>query len=144
MTQRAWAAARLQEPDAEVWARRALGIQRDKLPEGHGEQAVGLTWLGFVLLQQGELAEARPLLERALEIRRATAPTQDWRTHAAAGFLGEVLLRQGETERGLALLRQAVDALTAQFGAANVRTQEARRRLERWTAPGIRSWAGKP
>ncbi len=135
MTQLAWASARLKEPEAERWAREAVAIEAAKLPPGHPEHAVGLTWLGYVLLQKDELTEARTTLERALEIRRGTAPSQDWRTHPATGFLGEVLVRQGETETGLALLREASKALTAQFGASNERTLDAQQRLVR-LAPG--------
>lgn len=127
----AWAHARLRDAAAETTARRAHAIQASRLPAGHLDQAVSLTWLGFVLLEKGKLSEARPLLERAIEIRRAKAPQQDWRTAPAALFLAELMARQGDVERGRAMLSESVEQLVKLFGAENVRVQDARNRLAR-------------
>ena len=71
-------------------------------------------------------------LARALDIRRAQFEPPNWRIAETAGFLGETLARLGRTDEGVALMRESVDAFTALYGPANPRTEDARRRLERW------------
>lgn len=132
LTQLAWAKVRLSEADAESTARKALAIQTARLPKDHNELAVGLTWLGYVLLEKGKLAEARLLLDQAVSVRKRTFPSQDWRTSPAAGFLGEAMVRLGEKASGEVLLRECRDALRKQFGDLNPRTRDAQARLDRW------------
>lgn len=131
LTQLAWAQVRTQDGSAESTARRARAIQAAKLPPGHLDQAVSLTWLGYVLLEKGKLAEARPLLERAIEIRRSKAPHQDWRTAPAALFLAELLARTGEVERGRRMLTESAEQLAKLFGPVNSRVLDAQERLRR-------------
>jgi hypothetical protein len=56
------------EPDAEATARK-VAVQA-QLPADHYERAVGLTFLGFVLMHEHKLAEAQRVLEEVLRLRR--------------------------------------------------------------------------
>ena len=118
------------EPDAEAVARRAIAVQA-RLPPDHYERAVSLSFLGFVLMQKGQVAEARRALEAALAIRRKTFSDPNWRIAETEGWLGEALARQGERERGTRLLEASLATFTRLYGADNPRSVDARLRLER-------------
>src|SRR5262249_18459209 len=60
-------------PEAEKAFRRALELCEQKLPT-HPKLAEILDGWGWMLLQQGKVSEAAPLLRRALECRRSWLP----------------------------------------------------------------------
>ena len=138
LTQLAWAKVRLGEPGAEDDARKALTIENAVYPKDHYERAVGLTWLGFVLLQQqGRLNEARTQLEEAVALRKKASPS-GWQTSPAVTFLAEGLIRQGAGTEGIAMLDGQVQALTSLHGKDSVRTVQVVRVREQYRASVFR------
>jgi tetratricopeptide (TPR) repeat protein len=127
----AYAKAAKGERDAETFIRRGIANQAS-LPADNYERAVGLNYLGFVLMQKGELREARQVLEQALAVRRKTFAAPNWRIAETAGWLGETLARAGASEEALRLLRESVDTFETLYGVENSRTLEARARLARY------------
>ena len=89
-----------------------------------------MSFLEFVLMQKGRLAEAKRALEDALAIRRKTVADPNWRIAETEGWLGETLARQGESERGIRLLERA-STFDQLYGRDNPRTVDARTRLDR-------------
>ena len=127
----AWVKALRGEPDAEALIREGVALQQ-QLPADHFERAVGLTFLGFVLTEQGRYADAVAALERALELRRAHFKAPNWRIAETAGFLGEALARQGHASQARALLVESRDTFLRLYGSSNPRTVDAEQRLARW------------
>jgi tetratricopeptide (TPR) repeat protein/tRNA A-37 threonylcarbamoyl transferase component Bud32 len=130
----AYAKAVRGDPDAEAYIRRGIANQA-ALPADNYERAVGLNYLGFVLLQSRHLPQARVALERALEVRRRSFATPNWRIAETAGWLGEVLARQGHTADAMPLLRESVETFHTLYGTDNPRTVDARQRLMRVEKP---------
>lgn len=126
----AYAKAIRGDDDAETFARRAVAVQAS-LPPDNYERAVGLTFLGFVLMQKHELAEARTTLQQALELRRHAFKAPNWRIAETAGWLGEVLAQQGDRASARPLLEESLATFTTLYGAQNPRTLDARARLAR-------------
>lgn len=81
----AWAKSMVGEKDAEAYARKGVAIQSAQLPPGHQERALGLSFLGFVLMRGNKLEEARQSLAEALELRRKGLKGPNWRIADAAG-----------------------------------------------------------
>jgi serine/threonine-protein kinase len=126
----AYAKANRGDADAEAIARQAVAVQAS-LPADHYERAVGLTFLGFVLMKKHELGEARTSLERALQLRRTAFKAPNWRIAETAGWLGEVLAMQGDRNAARPLLEESVAMFMALYGPSNPRTLEAQARLSR-------------
>jgi serine/threonine-protein kinase len=120
----AYAKAMRGEADADEIARRAIAVQ-EQLPSDHYERAVGLTFLGVVLMQQGRLTDARQALERALALRRAGFKAPNWRIAETAGYLGAVLARMGNRSAAEPLLDESLETFTKLYGSSNPRTLEA-------------------
>jgi serine/threonine-protein kinase len=130
----AYAKAVKGDADAEAFIRRGIANQAS-LPPDNYERAVGLNFLGAVLLHQRRLPEARAALAQALEVRRRTFQAPNWRIAETAGWLGEVLALEGRRAEAEALLDESLDAFTALYGPDNPRTLDARRRRARHAAP---------
>lgn len=118
------------DADAEAVIRRGIANQAS-LPPGNFERAVGLSFLGYVLLQKNDLAGARAALSDALAMRRAAFTAPNWRIAETAGWLGEVLAREHRVEEARSLLHESLDTFQALYGADNPRTADARDRLAR-------------
>jgi tetratricopeptide (TPR) repeat protein len=131
----AYAKAARGDIDAESFIRRGLANQA-ALPEDHYERAVGLNYLGYVLMKAGRLTEARTALESALATRRRVFAAPNWRIAETAGWLGEVLALQGQRDQAMALLEESASTFATLYGPDNPRTADARARLERET--GVR------
>jgi tetratricopeptide (TPR) repeat protein len=130
----AYAKALRGDPDAEAVARKAVAVQAS-LPGDHYERAVGLSFLGFVLMHEqnrGGLPEARAVLERALELRRKAFAAPNWRIAETAGWLGEAIARQGDRAAGRPLLEESAAMFTTLYGTDNPRAVDALARLARW------------
>lgn len=130
----AYAKAVRGDADAEAFIQRGIANQ-SSLPADNYERAVGLNFLGFVLLQERRLVPAREALTRALEVRRRSFVAPNWRIAETAGWLGEVLAQQARPAEALPLLRESVDAFQALYGPDNPRTIDARQRLARAASP---------
>ena len=128
----AWAMSVQGEKGAEELMRQGEAIQQKLLAPDNYEHAVGLTFLGFVLMNEGKLGEARQDLARALEIRRKNFAAPNWRIAETAGFLGESIARQGQRDAARPLLEESLDTFSRLYGPGNVRAREAQIRLERW------------
>ncbi len=126
----AYAKAMRGEVDAEAIARKAVAVQAS-LPEDNYERAVGLTFLGFVLMKQHQLVEARQALQRALDLRRQAFKAPNWRIAETAGWLGETLALEGSIDRARPLLEESLSMFAALYGPDNSRSLDARARLER-------------
>ena len=126
----AYAKAIRGDQDAETIARKAVAVQAT-LPRDNYERAVGLTFLGFVLLQKRELAEARAVLEQGLELRRKAFKAPNWRIAETGGWLGEVLAMQGHREAARKLLEESLATFNTLYGPQNPRTLDAQDRLSR-------------
>ena len=96
------------------------------LPPDNYERAVGLTFLGFVLMKKHDLVEARGALERALALRRSAFKSPNWRIGETAGWLGEVLAMQGDRKAARPLLEESLATFTTLYGPQNPRTLDAR------------------
>lgn len=136
----AYAKAIRGEADAEAVIRRGLAVQA-QLPDDHYERAVGLTFLGFVLMKNQKLPEARQALEEALRLRRAAFAAPNWRIAETAGFLGETLALAGSRDQALALLDESVGTFTTLYGPDNPRTLEAVARRRQY-APSMEGGGG--
>ena len=130
----AYAKAGRGDADAEAFIRRGIANQ-SSLPADNYERAVGLNFLGFVLLQTRQLPQAREALERALDVRRRSYAAPNWRIAETAGWLGEVLVQQGHPAEALPLLGESLETFQTLYGPDNPRTSDARQRLTRLTAP---------
>lgn len=126
----AYAKAVKGEADAEAFIRRGIANQAS-LPADNYERAVGLNFLGAVLLHQRRLPEARAALTQALEVRRRTFQAPNWRIAETAGWLGEVLALEGRHADALPLLDESLDTFTTLYGPDNPRTTDARARRAR-------------
>jgi serine/threonine-protein kinase len=118
------------QPGAVEMAQQAVAVQAS-LPPDHYERAVGLTFLGFALMQHGDLSAAERALTDALALRRARFEAPNWRIAETAGFLGEALARSGALERARPLLDESVKTFTALYGPGNPRTLDAQARQDR-------------
>jgi len=127
-----WAKSMLGHNDAETFARRGVAIEEAQLPPGHFERAVGLGYLGFVLVRNNKLPEAQKALTEALEIRRKNFKAPNFRIADVAGWLGETIARQGDKAKARPLLEESYQTFVTLYGPANPRTREAQARLERW------------
>jgi serine/threonine-protein kinase len=132
LASRAWALARLGRPGAEELIRQGVAIQDRRLPEGHFERAVGLHFLGYVLLKNGQLEEAERVVREALEIRRRSFQQPNWRIAETAGLLGEMLAARGRPDQALPLLTESRDTFLTLYGPGNARTQAADRLVSLW------------
>jgi serine/threonine protein kinase len=74
--------------DAETDYRRALGLYRRQLPDGHAHRASAATGLGSVLLDAGRTAEARRYLREGLAQWEAHRPAAPERVAEARELLG--------------------------------------------------------
>jgi tetratricopeptide (TPR) repeat protein len=95
--------------------------------------------LGSLLLERGELEEARTFIDRALELRRAYLPEGHARILASLNMLGLVYQRQGRAEESLPLFRELLEHSENALGARHERTLATRLnlaqglyQLERW------------
>ena len=130
----AYAKAVRGDADAESFIQRGIANQ-SSLPADNYERAVGLNFLGFVLLQERRLEPAREALTRALEVRRRSFAAPNWRIAETAGWLGEVLAQQARPAEALLLLRESVDTFQTLYGPNNPRTIDAQQRLARARSP---------
>ena len=128
-----YAKSMLGESDAEGFARRGLAIEEAQLPPGHFERAVGLGYLGFILLKNGKLPEARQKLTESLEIRRKSFKAPNFRIADSAGWLGETMARQGDVAAARPLLEESYQTFLTLYGPANPRTLDAQARRDRWS-----------
>lgn len=126
----AYAKAARGDADAETFIRRGIANQA-ALPADNYERAVGLNFLGAVLMHQGRLPEAKAALTQALDVRRRTFQAPNWRIAETAGWLGEVLALEGRRAEAQPLLDESVATFTQLYGPDNPRTVEARTRLSR-------------
>jgi serine/threonine-protein kinase len=124
----AYAKAARGDPEAEPYIRRGIANQAS-LPADNYERAVGLNFLGVVLMHRGSLPEAGEALKRALEMRRRTFTAPNWRIAETAGWLGETLARQGRHDEAAPLLRESLEMFHTLYGPDNPRTLDARARL---------------
>ncbi len=115
---------------AETAIRRGIANQAS-LAADHYERAVGMNFLGVVLLHAGRLGEARDALGQALAVRRRVFSAPNWRIAETAGWLGETMTRQGQRAAGRTLLEESAAMFEALYGPSNARTVEARERLAR-------------
>jgi serine/threonine protein kinase len=118
------------EPDAEAMARKAVALQA-QLPTDHYERAVGLSFLGFVLMREGKLQEAEHALDEALRLRRQHFAAPNWRIAETAGWLGEVCAMRSDRARATALLQESLETFTTLYGPDNPRTRDAQQRWDR-------------
>ena len=134
MTLLAYVKALRGESDAEMLARQAVDVQA-QLPADNYERAVGLTFLGFVLMHEGKLPEAERALEEALRLRRKHFKAPNWRIAETAGWLGEVRALRGDRRGAVPLLQESLQTFTALYGVDNPRTRDAQQRLNRSVLP---------
>ena len=91
----AWAQHRKGDPGAaEANYRRALGLYRRQLANGHPDRAAAATGLGAVLLDMDRPAEAAPYLREGLAQWQARNPAQPERVEEARTLLDRALATQ--------------------------------------------------
>jgi predicted ABC-type transport system involved in lysophospholipase L1 biosynthesis ATPase subunit len=95
--------------DAESWERRALAIRRDAVPADPLAVARSLDGLGVVLVRQGRLADAEPLLSEAVRLYDADPAAGDARLEAR-NSLAELYRQQDRLEESEHLFREAIAA----------------------------------
>jgi hypothetical protein len=128
-----YAKSMLGESDAEDFGRRGLAIEEAQLPPGHFERAVGLGYLGFILMRNGKLPEARQKLTESLDIRRRSFKAPNFRIADSAGWLGETIARQGDRATARPLLDESYQTFLTLYGPTNPRTLDAQTRRDRWS-----------
>jgi CHAT domain-containing protein len=100
-------------PEAEEGFRQAVALYRQLHPAGHPDLATSLSWLGFVLQEQGKLWAADSLHRDALAMYRRLYPQDKYalgHPHLATGLsnLASVLEAQGKLSVAEPLLRDAL------------------------------------
>jgi CHAT domain-containing protein/Tfp pilus assembly protein PilF len=106
-------------PEATECLRKALEIRqalypKDKYPQGHGDLARTLHYLGRVLQDQGDYGKAEPFYRRALDMRQALYPKAKYpQGHPDLAFslgdMGFFLEVQGEYGKAEPFSRQALE-----------------------------------
>jgi len=111
--------------EAEPYWREVLSLRERSLDPEHPHLAFPLTSIGECLVERGEVAEARPLLERALAIRlkHASAPSIAAETRFA---LARALWPQSlQRQRALELAEAALSSLGSEPALAEMQLQVA-------------------
>jgi serine/threonine protein kinase/lipopolysaccharide biosynthesis regulator YciM len=114
---------------AEKFARQALAVYAQGLPERHLYVASTRQLLGEILVRRGNLAAAETELRAAIEINTALAGAASWRTARSQSTLGWELILRGNAAEGEPMLVAARNQLIATVGASHAATQWASARL---------------
>jgi tetratricopeptide (TPR) repeat protein len=100
--------------DAESWERRALAIRREALPAGDPAIAGSLGDLGIVLVKQGRLADAEPLLVEAANVYDAAPDAPVDKRLEAQNSLAELYRQEDRLQESEKTLRGAIAAAEKQ------------------------------
>ncbi len=94
--------------DAESWGRRALAVRRNALPAGDLGLAEPLNSLGVVLVRQGRLAEAEPLLAESVLVYAEPPGDQIEKLLDAKNSLAELYRQQDRLVDSERTFREAI------------------------------------
>jgi hypothetical protein len=114
---------------AEKFARQALAVYAQGLPERHLYVASTRQLLGEILVRRGDLAAAETELRAAIEINTALAGAGSWRTARSQSTLGWELILRGNAAAGEPMLVAARNRLIATVGPSHAATEWASARL---------------
>ena len=110
----------------------ASEIYRLELPQYADELARALNGLGKMNRELGRFQEAIDAFSECLEIRKEILPLGHWRLGTAESFLGEALADVGNTRLARFHLTKGLDILQTALGSDNIKTIEARGRLDQF------------
>jgi tetratricopeptide (TPR) repeat protein len=88
----------------------------ERLPAAERGTSVLLTCLGGLLMQRGQLEEARPLCEEALQAMRETLGDRHPNTLISIGIMGQLLYGMGKLEEARLLLEEDLQASRETLG----------------------------
>jgi len=114
---------------AEPLFRDALAIYDRTLPEDHPYKATALVSFAHRLINEGRVAEARPMLLRGKQICEATLPPEHWLTAQFDILTGMAQRRDGNEAAATVLLRDGFERLRTGRGVSHRATQSALREL---------------
>jgi len=100
-------------------------MRRKELGDEHPAIADTLRNLADILMLQGELSRAEPLLDEALQIQDRTLQADHPRRASTLLVLGRLRLDQGRPAEAEALLREGLEIRTAQLVEGNWKLAEA-------------------
>ncbi len=130
--------------DADLELLQALRIRRSKLDADHIEIARAERNLAAVMIELGDLATAKVLLDHAQQaFRRANVgrerPDEDWELAESESLLGALLAAQGHYQEAETCLIESYHAIAAARGPELIYAQQALRRVnllyELWGKP---------
>jgi eukaryotic-like serine/threonine-protein kinase len=128
--------ARAEEED-----RKALDLVRKYIGPEYPLTADTAATLGLTLTREGKAAEGEPYLREALAMRRKILPLDNFIIPYTESALGECLTAQKRYEEAEPLLTDGYTGLIWKLGEKDVRTVEARQRLEKlyelWGKPDL-------
>jgi len=134
------ALTRAAQPDpasAEPLLRRALDIRKKELSPGHPSIIATEVRLGEVLVDEGKVAEAEPLLREAVaSIHAVPFPLVPWQVTEAEIALGDCLAFRGRATEAAPLLRDA-DARLKGYPQATLRREILARAARAQTASKV-------
>jgi len=119
-------------PEAIPLARGIIGLRGGEVPDTDPSIGTAYVLLGQCLGMTGEAGAGEEAIREGTRLREAVFPPDHWVMAHTRSLLGEVLVRGGKTIEGEQLLEEGYQGLLAALGPDNVRTRQARERLERW------------
>jgi serine/threonine-protein kinase len=109
--------------------RRALAMRRDLLPSNHPHLASSLVRFGWLLVQRGQVAEARTKAEEGLSILTSLLPEDHWQIAAARSVLALCDMAEGRFDAAEGPIRAQFEMSRKRFGEQDWRTRIAARAL---------------
>ena len=94
--------------DAESWERKALSIRRESLPAGDLAITESLDGIGVVLVRQGRLADAEPLLAESVRLYDAQPEAAGDKRLEARNSLAELYRQQDRLDDSERTFREAI------------------------------------
>ncbi len=117
--------------------KKALAIQKEKLPEQHPNLAASYQAIGMVQNQLGQTGLAFDYLQKAFEINQSIFGEDHPTTAITMSSFGKIYSSKGNHQRAIELLQKSIDVLKKEIGEKNPSVVEAYFRLgEAYMAKG--------
>lgn len=109
-----------------------IGLRGTDLPDTDLSLGTAYVLLGQCLGMTGDPRGGEDAIREGARLREAVFPPDHWVMAHTRSLLGEVLVRGGKAAAGGALLEEGYRGLLAALGPDNIRTRQARERMERF------------
>jgi serine/threonine-protein kinase len=113
-------------------ARGVIALRGTEIPDTDLSLGSAYLALGQCLGTSGDPVAGVAAAREGLALREALFPPDHWVIAQAKSLLGEVLLRSGSEPEGRRLLEEGYRGMVDGLGVENIRTKQAKDRVDRW------------